>query len=84
MRISSFLEDFAIQKQGVPRPQRAVCTTAGLHSRRVEDNAPYLLGSRYADLGTDAPYPYGVQGRNGRICSGNSSLDVGRWSLTLL
>src|SRR5439155_19516925 len=37
-------------------PQRAVCTSADLHSRRVEDNTPYLLGSGYADLGTDAPY----------------------------
>ena len=32
-------------------PQRAVWTSAGLHSRRVEDNTPYLLSSGYAELG---------------------------------
>jgi len=50
MRISAFLEDFAV------REHARGCTSAGLHSRRVEDNTPGLLGSGSADLGTDAPY----------------------------
>ena len=44
MRISPLLEDFEV------REQARGCTSAGLHSRRVEDNIPYILCSGYADL----------------------------------
>src|SRR5712671_4868867 len=49
IRISPFLENFAVREE--PRG----CTSAGLHSRRVEDNTPYLLGSGYADLELTRP-----------------------------
>jgi len=52
MRISPFLEDFAIWKHGAP-DLSAQLYQCRLHSRRVEDNTPYL---RLRRAGTDTPY----------------------------
>src|SRR5947207_1705027 len=57
-------------------------TSAGLLSRRVEDNTPYRFGSDYADLRTDTP----ASERQNHFCSGIScpgTLHSGR-SLTAL
>src|SRR5438045_3962410 len=49
MKFCHFRDDFAARKHA------RGCTSAGLHSRRVADNIPYLLGSGYADLGQMRP-----------------------------
>src|SRR5436305_516260 len=59
MRISAFLEDFAARKHA------RGCTSAGLHSRRVEDNTPYLLGFRLCRPGGRRAPPLGSWAGNG-------------------
>src|SRR5256885_1874624 len=57
MRISPFLEDFAVRRQGVPVLSAQFVRVSAYIPGALRTTRPTSFGSGYADPGTDAPYP---------------------------